>query len=118
MSPYVTTLLPVVMRLMTDVSESCSRNSASAFAILVRIAPLSAGHIGRIQASHSSGVSEDVIQHLILGKPLPPCKLPQSILQALDKSGTILRPYQMEGVTWMKFLSEVNLNGALCDDMG
>lgn len=117
-SPYVTALLPVVMRLMTDVSESCSKNASSAFAILVRIAPLSAGNIGQLQASHSSGVSEDVIRHLILGKPLPPCELPQSILQALGESGTILRPYQMEGVAWMKFLSEVSLNGALCDDMG
>eukprot|EP00804_Cyclotella_cryptica_P029069 CCRYP_005261-RB/>CCRYP_005261-RB protein AED:0.02 eAED:0.02 QI:222/1/1/1/1/1/5/24/1992 len=123
-SPYVITLLPVVMRLMTDESAECSRHGASAFAILVRIAPLCASFIGHDKETFSAKkvlrdkVPEDVIRHLILGKPLPPCELPSSISQALAESGTVLRPYQMEGVAWIKFLSEVHLNGALCDDMG
>lgn len=29
-----------------------------------------------------------------------------------------LRPYQLEGVKWLAFLSKYNLHGALCDDMG
>ena len=29
-----------------------------------------------------------------------------------------LRPYQIEGVKWLAFLSKYNLHGALCDDMG
>ena len=117
-SPYVATLLPFVMRLMTDVSEECSRHAASAFAILVRIAPLSAPQIGQNALASSSKVSDDVIRHLVLGKPLPPCKLPHCISRALEEGGTVLRPYQIEGVSWLHFLSEVNLNGALCDDMG
>jgi len=29
-----------------------------------------------------------------------------------------LRPYQVEGIKWLAFLSKYNLHGALCDDMG
>jgi len=29
-----------------------------------------------------------------------------------------LRSYQIEGITWMGFLTRYNLSGALCDDMG
>lgn len=118
MGPYLVTLLPVVMRLMSDISENCSRNAASAFAILVRIAPLSTSYIGECTDISSSKLSEGVIRHLILGKPLPPCILSEKVSKALEESGTVLRPYQMEGISWMRFLSEVHLNGALCDDMG
>ncbi|KAL9184469.1 hypothetical protein ACHAXT_002555 [Thalassiosira profunda] len=113
-APFVTTLLPVAMRLMTDVLEECSRSAASAFAILVRIAPLTAGHLDKEVAT----ASNKVIRHLILGKPLPPCALPEKISSELEKSGTTLRPYQVEGISWLSFLSDVHLNGALCDDMG
>jgi len=120
-APYVTTLLPIAMRLMTDKVEECSRIAASAFAILVRIAPLAASHIDKGDSSTSEddhNVSNNVIRHLILGKPLPPVTLPKTVLSHLQKSGTTLRPYQMEGMSWLNFLTEVHLNGALCDDMG
>ena len=129
-SPYVITLLPVAMRLMTDSMEECSRLAASAFAILVRIAPLAASYFNTNDGKPHSTVgcigvrknqkdsSENVVRHLILGKPLPPSELSDAILSELLKSGTILRPYQMEGITWMNFLRDVRLNGALCDDMG
>jgi hypothetical protein len=118
MGPYLVTLLPMVMRLMSDASENCSRNAASAFAILVRIAPLSTSYIGECTDLLPNKSSEGVIRHLILGKPLPPCILSEKVAKALKESGTVLRPYQMEGISWMRFLSEVHLNGALCDDMG
>jgi len=120
-APYVTTLLPVAMRLMTDIVTECSRIAASVFAILVRIAPLAASHIDKGDSSTSEDdhkVSNNVIRHLILGKPLPPVTLPETVLSHLQKSGTTLRPYQMEGISWLNFLTEVHLNGALCDDMG
>jgi hypothetical protein len=113
-SPYVMELLPIVMRSMTDAVEECSRISAFSFAILVRIAPLAAGHIDQ----HCDDQTSNVVRHLILGKPLPPCDVPEIILTNLKMSGTTLRPYQMEGVAWLRFLSGVHLNGALCDDMG
>lgn len=113
-SPYVMELLPVVMRSMTDKVEECSRIAAFSFAILVRIAPLAAGYIDlRCDDKTSS-----VVRHLILGKPLPPCDVPEIILMSLRLSGTKVRPYQLEGVAWLRFLADVHLNGALCDDMG
>ena len=126
-APYVTTLLPVAMRLMTDPLEACARLASSAFAILVRIAPLAANYIGNDMSAPSAKSefgegckyeSDDVIQHLILGKPLPQCILPEVVSSELKSSATTLRPYQMEGVSWLKFLTSVSLNGALCDDMG
>jgi len=120
-APYVTTLLPVAMRLMTDTVTECSRIAASAFAILVRIAPLAATYIDKGDSNTSEddhNVSNNVIRHLILGKPLPPVTLPETVISHLQKSGTTLRPYQMEGISWLNFLTEVHLNGALCDDMG
>lgn len=119
LSPYVTKLLPVAMRLMTDSVTECSRVGASAFAILVRIAPLAATHIDKDEGTQSNQNSSDsVIRHLILGKPLPPIDLPEDVLSHLQNSGTTLRPYQMEGISWLNFLTDVHLNGALCDDMG
>ena len=29
-----------------------------------------------------------------------------------------LRPYQIEGIKWLAFLTKYRLHGALCDDMG
>ncbi|KAL7554507.1 hypothetical protein ACHAWF_017964, partial [Thalassiosira exigua] len=118
-APYVKSLLPVCMRLMTDSMEECSRSAASGFAILVRIAPLAASHLSKEVGKPSNvNKSHDVIDHLILGKPLPPCELPGAILSQLRKNGTELRPYQMEGISWLNFLRNVRLNGSLCDDMG
>ncbi|KAL7530112.1 hypothetical protein ACHAXR_003312, partial [Thalassiosira sp. AJA248-18] len=113
-APYVSTLLPVAMRLMTDSLEECARLGASAFAILVRIAPLAASYTDK----GCKNASNDVIRHLILGKPLPPCILPEIVSSELRKSDTVLRPYQIEGISWLKFLTDVHLNGTLCDDMG
>jgi len=118
-SPYVTTFLPIAMRLMTDSIDECSRLAASIFAILVRIAPLAASHIDKGEGPLSTqSASDGVIRHLVLGKPLPPCVVPDVILSELQKSGITLRPYQMEGISWLNFLTGVHLNGALCDDMG
>lgn len=121
-SPFVIELLPISMRLMTDSTEECSQLAASSFSILVRIAPLSAGYIGqgKTQQTNESqdDASEDVVRHLILGKPLPPCILPEAVSIELSERGIALRQYQIEGISWLKFLRDVHLNGALCDDMG
>ena len=59
-----------------------------------------------------------MIDHLIHGKPLPQCVLPAPIAKELESAGMSLRAYQLEGITWLQFLQQVKLNGALCDDMG
>lgn len=119
-SPYVVVLLPIAMRLMTDSVEACSQLAASAFAILVRIAPLAASQLEKdmYESPFGESQSKDVIRHLIMGKPLPPCDVPVKILSQLEKRGITLRPYQIEGITWLRFLADMHLNGALCDDMG
>ena len=119
-SPYVLVLLPIAMRLMTDSVEACSRSAASAFAILVRIAPLAASQLENdvYEMPFGESQSKDVIRHLIMGKPLPPCVVPVKILSQFEKRGITLRPYQIEGITWLRFLADMHLNGALCDDMG
>jgi len=115
--PFVRYLLPVVMSLMTDPIVECSRIANNVFACLVRIAPLV--NFDTSVAIDASDVHIDsVIDHLILGKPLPPCTLPTKIKAALDQGGIVLRNYQKEGVAWLCFLQTVNLNGALCDSMG
>ncbi|EJK44058.1 hypothetical protein THAOC_37435 [Thalassiosira oceanica] len=114
MAKYVLSLLPTAMRLMTDPKEECSRLATNAFAILVRVAPLSAEYIDDKDIHQTN----NVVQHLILGKPLPPVVLPEVLKYELATSGVNLRPYQEEGISWLKFLAEVGLNGALCDDMG
>ena len=114
MAPYVLSLLPTAMRLMTDPKEECSRLATNAFAILVRVAPLSAEYIDDKDINQNN----HVVHHLILGKPLPPVGLPEVLKYELVTSGVKLRPYQVEGISWLKFLADVGLNGALCDDMG
>lgn len=115
--PFVKSLLPVAMSLMTDPSEECSRKANRVFSVLVRVAPL----VGQDSVALDDSFVDDnqsVIDHLIFGKPLPLCHLPPLIQGSLSKAGVLLRPYQAEGIAWLRFLQQVNLNGALCDSMG
>jgi len=119
--PFVRRLLRLIMSLMADPVTSCARTANSIFARLVRVAPLVRCEMTASQSSKASKTSYDadsVVDHLIHGKPLPPYSLPQQIKESLLKGGISLRPYQMEGVAWLRFLQSVHLNGALCDSMG
>lgn len=112
--PFVRCLLPVTMSLMTDSVEDCAKQAAQSFASLVRVSPL-VKQTERRQWEQEAldNQCEKVIDHLIHGKPLPPCALPVPILAELDSAGVSLRGYQMEGVTWLRFLQHVQLNGIL-----
>lgn len=112
--PFVRCLLPVAMSLMTDPLEDCAKQAAQSFATLVRVSPLVKG-TKRRQWERKSGEeqSEKVIDHLIHGKPLPPCILPDLIMEELNEAGISLRDYQMEGIAWLRFLQQVRLNGIL-----
>jgi hypothetical protein len=123
--PYVRYLLPIAMPAMTDPLKDCAELSASTFSHLVRLAPLVDTDTKTIELSSEFHVDKNiqdsvqsVMDHLIIGKPLPPHHLPSSISTALQSSLIHLRKYQMEGISWMQFLKNVRLNGALCDDMG
>ena len=112
--PFVRSLFPVVMRLMRDRDPLCSGAATSVFSSLVQLAP-----VVRLEDSISLGKEQDthtsaVIDHLILGKPIPSCHLPPSVSNSLSDAGISLRAYQEEGVSWLSFLQSVHLNGALC----
>ena len=117
--PFVRLLLPVAMSMMIDSLAEISFLSATTFARLVQIAPL-VGESSFVKDADllNEGTSDKVIDHLIIGKPLPPCILPDQITRMLNTSGIHLRQYQKEGISWIRFLHSVNLNGALCDEMG
>jgi hypothetical protein len=103
--PFIRTLLPSVMALLTN--RECSKVANSLFASLVRCAPLVARDTKLEEIS--------VIDHLIFGEPLPACPLPPKISESLCMANIVLRNYQLEGVSWLQFLRKVNLSGALCD---
>lgn len=117
--PFVRSLLRLVMSLMADPLPSCARMANGIFACLVRVAPLVACDTSPTHAKADGRYDEgSVVEHLIHGRPLPPYSLPTEVKIALSRAGITLRRYQMEGITWLRFLQGVNLNGALCDSMG
>jgi hypothetical protein len=120
--PYIPRLLPLAMTAMTDPLRKAAEISAATFSQLVKLAPLV--QLGKNATSNSlpdhwrDTSSREVVEHLILGKPLPKFQIPMHIELLLKQSGLILRKYQTEGISWMNFLRTTRLNGALCDDMG
>ena len=117
--PYVRLLLPMTMASMTDPVRECTDIASSTFSHLVRLAPLVEGHAksGNDFLDPDSDV-EKVIDHLILGKPLPPSAISDDINECLKKQGIVLRKYQIEGISWLQLLKNVKLSGILADEMG
>ena len=116
--PFVRCLLPVTMAMMTDPLDECAKQAAQSFATLVRISPLVKGTERRQwEEQNNESQTEKVIDHLIHGKPLPPCVLPESIMNELNEADVSLRDYQMEGITWLRFLQKVRLNGILAGEL-
>lgn len=117
--PFVKSLLPIAMKLMTDPQLECTQAANNVFAYLVRMAPLVQSHLSiSLNKSGANEGTDAVIDHLILGKPLPPCDFPQSLQKTLNRNRVVLRQYQLEGIAWLRFLHTLRLNGALCDSMG
>ena len=113
--PHVRKLLPIVMSLMTDSVKECAESASSIFSQLVLIAPL----VKQNENEQSLGDEADqVIDHLIHGKKFPPCNIYPTVSESLKNAGIVLRKYQLEGISWLRFLQRVKLNGALCDSMG
>ena len=112
--PFVHCLLPIVMSLMTDSLEDCAKQAAQSFAALVRVSPLVKQTERRQwEGEASKNQSDKVLDHLIHGKPLPPCVLPSSIVKELNTADISLRDYQVEGIAWLQFLQQVGLKGIL-----
>ena len=115
--PFVRTLIPVVMSMMIDPIKVCAETSASIFSYLVQVAPLVEESV-TFDESKANEEANLVIDHLIHGKNLTICKIDPKVSAALSDGGITLRNYQLEGVSWLRFLQSINLNGALCDSMG
>jgi hypothetical protein len=116
--PFVRYLLPIAMSLMSDPVVECAKEASKTFALLVRVAPLVQEVASVAWSLGMDDHAKSVMDHLILGKPLPRCVYPESILKEIKKTGAALRGYQAEGVAWLRFLQTVGLHGALCDSMG
>ena len=117
--PFVQALLPIAMSLMADPEDACAKQASQTFAILVRVAPLvRKSATSTWQTYGIDDHSESVMEHLIHGRPLPPCEFPAVLLKEMRTTGISLRSYQEEGIAWLRFLQVTKLNGALCDDMG
>ena len=116
--PFVHYLLPIAMSLMTDPVVECAKEASKIFALLVRVAPLVREVASVDWSLDMDDHAKSVMDHLILGKPLPPCIFPVSISNEMAQTGVTLRAYQAEGVAWLRFLQTVGLHGALCDSMG
>jgi len=115
--PYVRALLPIVMSMMIDPVKVCAEIAAKTFSILVRLAPL-VNESAELMGTQTSEEANLVIDHLINGKKLLPCEIHPEVTKALSEGNITLRNYQLEGISWLRFLQRVNLNGALCDSMG
>ena len=113
-APFIRILLPMTMSLMMDFVDLIAKESAASFFRIVRIAPLAASQepIPVSGFEHLIG-AERVIDHLILGKKLPSYQLPNKITTSLLQCNFTLRPYQVEGISWLAFLRSVNLNGMI-----
>eukprot|EP00980_Cylindrotheca_fusiformis_P004037 scaffold880_cov132-Cylindrotheca_fusiformis.AAC.33 len=117
--PFVRSLLPVAMSMMTDPIEECARTAASLFSCLVQVAPVVDEHTSiSVDGLGMDKKAELVIDHLIHGQTLPHCDLHPLIAESLTSANIVLRKYQLEGISWLRFLQTMNLNGALCDSMG
>lgn len=117
--PFVRSLLPMAMSLMKDPEELCAKAAASIFSALVRLAPLVKKSVSLpLFEENADSNAELVMDHLIHGKPLPPCEIHPIVAGALNSGGITLRRYQLEGIAWLRFLQTVKLSGALTDAMG
>ncbi|GAX29120.1 TATA-binding protein-associated factor [Fistulifera solaris] len=116
---FVRVLLPSVMQLMCNTSQACSHLASSIFSILVLNAPFAQSTTTvSFQECGLEPVCENVIDHLIFGLPIPNYELPTFVTDELSNSQIILRDYQKEGISWLRFLQSLRLNGSLCDSMG
>lgn len=119
--PFIRTLLPIAMSMMIDNVKEIADLSANTFSKLVYLSPLVPENGKKIDVDlghWNKKSSDDVIDHLIHGKPLPICSFPDRLLYSMEVTGIQLRKYQIDGIAWLKFLQDVKLHGALCDDMG
>lgn len=113
--PYVLFLVVPVLGRMSDSHESVRLLATNTFAELVKLVPLIHGlpdppHFSPALLARRE-TEKAFLTQLMDGSQVQPYTPPVEMKVQL-------RPYQLEGVSWMTFLARYQLHGILCDDMG
>ena len=113
--PYVLFLVVPVLGLLSDPHESVRLLATNTFAELVKLVPLIHGlpdppHFSPALLARRE-TEKAFLTQLLDGSQVQPYTPPVEMKVQL-------RPYQLEGVSWMTFLARYQLHGILCDDMG
>ncbi|WFD20347.1 TATA-binding protein-associated factor mot1 [Malassezia caprae] len=113
--PYVLFLVVPVLGRMSDPHESVRLLASNTFAELVKLVPLIHGlpdppHFSPALLARRE-TEKAFLTQLLDGSQVQPYTPPVEMKVQL-------RPYQLEGVSWMTFLARYQLHGILCDDMG
>lgn len=113
--PYVLFLVVPVLGRMSDPHESVRLLASNTFAELVKLVPLIHGlpdppHFSPALLARRE-TEKAFLTQLLDGSQVQPYTPPVDMKVQL-------RPYQLEGVSWMTFLARYQLHGILCDDMG
>lgn len=113
--PYVLFLVVPVLGRMSDSNEAVRLLATNTFAELVKLVPLIHGlpdppHFSPALLARRE-TERAFLAQLMDGSKVQPYTLPVEMKVQL-------RPYQLEGVSWMAFLARYQLHGILCDDMG
>ncbi|CAD5206997.1 unnamed protein product [Bursaphelenchus okinawaensis] len=113
-------LAPLALKMITDQVEAVRELASVSFGKLVALIhleadtePLMAQLTPELQVELEE--SKDFVNVLSQPSKLPLLK--QAEVPGL-KPSLQLRAYQLEGITWLRFLSRFGLNGILADDMG
>lgn len=121
--PYIVLFIIPVLKLMCDHDFYIRSMSSYCFANLIRMYPLSSdlaqARLIEEQFTANKNLSQlrsrqqEFLDQLMDQRKLKPYQIPTSMLKQVE-----LRPYQQQGINWLGFLKQYNLNGILCDDMG
>uniref|UniRef100_A0A0N4ZBL1 TATA-binding protein-associated factor n=1 Tax=Parastrongyloides trichosuri TaxID=131310 RepID=A0A0N4ZBL1_PARTI len=115
-----TLFAPHALRLMSYGNKDVRTAAANCFRNFVPMIPLEESRINDNEWLNEN-IKKDLEENKNFMKMLScPAELPiikQTEIVALN-SQIILRPYQLEGITWLLFLNKYGLNGILADDMG
>ena len=122
--PYIVLFIIPVLKLMCDHDYYVRSVSSHCFANLIKLYPLSSGSVdddcnnqaARIERQFMSNKNLDEIRlrqqeflnQLMDQRKLKAYALPVDCLKEVE-----LRPYQQQGVNWLGFLKQYNLNGIL-----
>ncbi|UMM18227.1 hypothetical protein L5515_014390 [Caenorhabditis briggsae] len=116
---WATLLAPPVFQLLTDQCEDVRDAAGEAFRRLIPVVTLENPNstIDGLSAELQAKREEYSNFINVLGAP---SSLPRVIREDITGGfdSTMLREYQLEGITWIRFLRTYGLHGILADDMG